>query len=480
MPRDDRVSSPEPRGRVRDRMEAWTARAIDANDFAGYRTGIIHDWLRTLTALAIVLVPLFFVLDVFMMPTGLLPRFAVYRLISTLLALAQFLVVRNTQPSRWSYLHGYFISVQVGGIIALMTADLGGFNSTYYAGLNLVIIGVNLLMPWRAAHTAINALIILGMYVTFNVVAGLPFDQAKITNNFFFLIATAVLAVSINYVRYNLIEKEFSLLVKLKKARDALWGEMELAKRIQTALLPQRKGGIRGYESAVTMLPAKEVGGDYYDIIETDAGDRWVAIGDVAGHGVDSGLIMMMAQASIMTVIKGNPTARPLDVLSTTNKVIKEDIGRLGSNHYMTMMVVKLEDDAMVVAGHHQDVLVYRSSQSSVTAIPTKGTWLGITDQIESYMEVRKIDVADNDVALFFTDGVTESTNASGEMYGQERLQQIFAQNADLPVEKALERILDDLRAFTSDQEDDMTIILLKKIPWVDGKKQIKSGGDGS
>ena len=234
----------------------------------GYRTGIIHDWLRTLTALAIVLVPLFFVLDVFMMPTGLLPRFAVYRLISTLLALAQFLVVRNTQPSRWSYLHGYIISVQVGGIIALMTVDLGGFNSTYYAGLNLVIIGVNLLMPWRAAHTAINALIILGMYVTFNLVAGLPFDQAKITNNFFFLIATAVLAVSINYVRYNLIEKEFSLLVKLKKARDALWGEMELAKRIQTALLPQRKGGIRGYESAVTMLPAKEVGGDYYDIIE--------------------------------------------------------------------------------------------------------------------------------------------------------------------------------------------------------------------
>ena len=59
------------------------------------------------------------------------------------------------------------------------------------------------------------------------------------------------------------------------------------------------------------MLPAKEVGGDYYDIIETDAGDRWVAIGDVAGHGVDSGLIMMMAQASIMTVIKGNPARSP-------------------------------------------------------------------------------------------------------------------------------------------------------------------------
>ena len=458
-------------------MEAWTARAIDSNDFADYRNGIMHDWLRTLTALAVVLVPVFFILDYFMIPAGLLSRFAVYRLISTVLALAQFLVVRNTPPSKLSWLHGYFISLQVGGIIALMTVDLGGFNSTYYAGLTLVVIGVNLLMPWRATHTAFNAILIMGMYVAFNMIAGKPFDQTRLTNNLFFLVSTAVLAVAINHVRYNLIEKEFSLLVKLKKARDALWGEMELAKRIQTALLPQRKGGIRGFESAVTMLPAKEVGGDYYDIIETDAGDRWVAIGDVAGHGVDSGLIMMMAQASIMTVIKGNPAAQPLEVLSTTNSVIKEDIGRLGSNHYMTMMVVKLEDDCMIVAGHHQDVLVYRSSRGSVTAIPTKGTWLGITDQIESFMEVKRIEIADNDMALFFTDGVTEGANAAGEMYGQERLQEVFAQCADLPVEKALERILDDVRAFQVDQEDDVTLILLKKIPWETGKKASHGGG---
>jgi phosphoserine phosphatase RsbU/P len=467
----DRASPTSASSRRRDQMEAWTARAIDSNDFAGYRNGIMHDWLRTLTALAIVLVPVFFILDYFMMPTGPLSRFAIYRLISTALALGQFLVVRNTPPGRWSFLHGYFISLQVGGIIALMTVDLGGFNSTYYAGLILVIIGVNLLMPWRATHTAINAIAIMVMYIGFNMVAGKPFDRAKLTNNLFFLSSTAVLAVAINHVRYNLIEKEFSLLVRLKKARDALWGEMELAKRIQTALLPQRKGGIRGFESAVTMLPAKEVGGDYYDIIETDSGDRWVAIGDVAGHGVDSGLIMMMAQASIMTVIKGNPGAQPLDVLSTTNRVIKEDIGRLGSNHYMTMMVVKLEDDCMMVAGHHQDVLLYRASRGSVTAIPTKGTWLGITDQIEPFMEVKRIEIAENDMALFFTDGVTEGASAQGEMYGQDRLQQVFAQCADLPVEKALERILDDVRAFQADQEDDMTLILLKKIPWDGGKK---------
>jgi phosphoserine phosphatase RsbU/P len=478
MASEDNVIGAASRGARKAQMEAWTNHAIDTNDFDGYRIGIIHEWLRTITLLAVVVVPIFFVLDVFMMPSGLLTRFAVYRLISTGLALVQFLIVRNMQPSRWSYLHSYFISAQIGAIIALMTVDLGGFDSSYYAGLNLVIIGGNLLMPWRATHSAVNSLIILAMYVGFNLISPHPFDQARLTNNLFFLISTVVLVVSINHVRYNLIENEFSLLVKLKKARDALWGEMELAKRIQTALLPQRKGGIRGYESAVTMLPAKEVGGDYYDIIETDSGDRWVAIGDVAGHGVDSGLIMMMAQASIMTVIKGNPNAQPLEVLSTTNRVIKEDIGRLGSNHYMTMMVIKLEDDCMIVAGHHQDVLVYRASQGAVTAIPTRGTWLGITDQIESVMEVKKIEVAANDVALFFTDGVTEAANDAGEMYGQERLQRVLAQFADMPVEKALERILEDVRSFRAEQEDDVTLILLKKIPWDAGKKAAPRGGN--
>jgi len=72
--------------------EAWTSKAIDADDFESYKVGIIHDWLRTLTVLAAILVPLFFVLDYLMLPNELLPRFGVYRLISTAIAL----------PSWWS------------------------------------------------------------------------------------------------------------------------------------------------------------------------------------------------------------------------------------------------------------------------------------------------------------------------------------------------------------------------------------------
>lgn len=436
--------------------------AIAAGDLSAYQRVIMHDWLRTLTLLVVILVPIFFLLDLVTMPAALLPRFAIYRLVSVLIAILQLIIIRRSAPGRRSFLHGYLTSLQVSTIIALMTVDLGGFDSSYYAGLNLVIIGVNLLMPWRAQHTAFNALITITLYVLFNLFAETNPSPTQLINNLFFMIGTSVIAVCINYLRYNQITKEFSLLVKLNQAREALWTEIALAKRIQTALLPQNKS-LAGYDIAVTMIPAEDVGGDYYDIIETGNQDRWITIGDVAGHGIDSGLIMMMAQASIMTVIKGTPAIHPRDVLATVNGVIKEDITRLGSNHYMTLMLLKLENDSITFAGHHQDILLYRSAEKQVSNIPNSGTWLGIVDNIKDFIEVQTLNIAIGDIVLLFTDGITECTNAAGEMYGQERLRIALQRWADQPLEEILRRILEEINQFQVEQEDDITLILLRK-----------------
>ena len=84
-----------------------------------------------------------------------------------------------------------------------MTVDLGGFNSSYYAGLNLVIIGVNLLLPWKAIHSAANSFIIIFMYLFLNIMSGQSYDFSILTSNLFFLCSTAVIAVSINHVKYR-------------------------------------------------------------------------------------------------------------------------------------------------------------------------------------------------------------------------------------------------------------------------------------
>ncbi len=433
-----------------------------SENFDRHLQGITHERLITLTALGFTLVPLFFILDYYTLPKETLLRIGTYRLISTLLLLAQFFVIRQTRPGKLSYLHGNFVSVNVAGIIALMIVDIGGFNSSYYAGLNLVMIAVNLLLPWNAFHTTINCTMVISIYIVFNIWAGPDFDHRILFNNLFFLFATAVITVSINYVKHRLVRQEFFLLIELKKARDALWSEIELAKRIQTALLPEKEK-IEGYEIASAMTPAKEVGGDYYDVIETSNGEKWVTIGDVSGHGVDSGLIMMMAQTSIQATVNNGSGASPSEVLKKVNKVIRENLARLGSDHYMTIMAIRFDNKAMTVAGKHQDIILYRSLSNKTEHIETGGTWLGITDDIEKYIEDTSVPLEKGDLILLFTDGITDAANEQGEMFGQERLENVLHQFADLPVNKILEKILREVNAFQKEQLDDMTLMVIRK-----------------
>ena len=138
------------------------------------------------------------------------------------------------------------------------------------------------------------------------------------------------------------------------------------------------------------MVPAKEVGGDYYDIIETTKGDKWVTIGDVSGHGVDSGLIMMMAQTSMLSMVNNSTNPKPSEVLSSINTVIKENISRLGSDHYMTMMAIKFNGTCMTIAGKHQDIIIYRAASNKTETITTNGTWLGIAKKIEHFQKDQK------------------------------------------------------------------------------------------
>ena len=115
------------------------------------------------------------------------------------------------------------------------------------------------------------------MYVSWNLIIGKSYQTANLIGNLFFMISTIIIAVSINHVRFRLIKQEFKSRTELQKTQNSLWTEMELAKRIQTSLLPD-KNSIGNYETAGIMLPAAEVGGDYYDIIETRAGEQWIAI----------------------------------------------------------------------------------------------------------------------------------------------------------------------------------------------------------
>lgn len=445
-------------GKAREHL----TRGID-QPFKQFIYQVVHEWSTTLSALAFVLVPLFFILDYFTLPHHLLPKFAFYRIIGTFIPLFQYFIIKHTKPGKTSYLHGYLVSLVVGGVIAIMTIDLGGFESSYYAGINLVIIGVNLLLPWEAVHSFINGLMLLIVYVLLNLFTDNDYQITNIINNLFFMTGTVIIAVSINYVRYKLIRQEFFLRTELRKARDALWGEMKLAKKIQTSILPANDR-LGNYQVAALMLPAEEVGGDYYDFFETVSGEQWVTIGDVSGHGVESGLIMMMTQTSIISVLNTANGLLPSKLLSSINTIIRNNIIRLDVERYMTLMAVHLTNSSLLLAGKHTDLLVLRSSDLSVETVSTEGTWIGITDDIEGCMKDIEITINRGDIILLYTDGATEGKNFSGEMFGDERLIKSFKIHSGLPVNEIVQNMLADILEFQQYQDDDITLLVIKKI----------------
>jgi phosphoserine phosphatase RsbU/P len=295
--------------------------------------------------------------------------------------------------------------------------------------------------------------------------AGYAYEGRILINNLFFLSSTGTMAVIITYVRVKLVRDEFFLLVELKKARDALWSEVELAKRMQTSLLPGTGKRLNGFEVVARMAPAKEVGGDYYDIIEGNGDRAWVTVGDVSGHGFDSGLVMMMAQTSMLSIIHKAPDARPNQVLESVNKVLRENVQRLGSDHHMTASVLRLEGSSFVMAGKHQDIILYRAGLNRTEVIPTEGTWLGLSDDISAQLTERQVGLDEGDIIVLFTDGVTEAMNGAGVLYGQARLEEALNEYADLPPAKILDKIFEEVNSFQKEQLDDMTLVIIKKLP---------------
>lgn len=260
-----------------------------------------------------------------------------------------------------------------------------------------------------------------------------------------------------------------SAVADLSAAKDALWGEMQLAKKIQTVLLP-KEPRITGYELCAYMRPADEVGGDFYDVINTEQGD-WIVIGDVSGHGVGAGLVMMMVQLATHTALAHEPNLAPQRLLSLVNDVIMRTVQRMHEEKHVTMSALCcLGGGAFGVAGLHQDILVYREQTGSVENIATDGVWLGLVSPIDHLLVESSVQLGVGDVMLLFTDGLTEAIRKrpagsprapAGEMFGQARLGTMLADVCREPIRAVKERIVAALEEFECD--DDVTFILVQR-----------------
>ncbi|MEY4547356.1 MAG: hypothetical protein RL685_3551 [Pseudomonadota bacterium] len=245
--------------------------------------------------------------------------------------------------------------------------------------------------------------------------------------------------------------------------RARMHQELEIAARIQSAIQPRRPS-VPGLELATLMQPATEVGGDYFDILPASGG-CWLGIGDVAGHGLPAGLVMLMIQSIVAASVHNRPALEPRQAWRTLNSILSENIReRLEQTEHATLCLLRYHGSGRLrFAGAHEDLLVYRKATGLVECVRTAGIWAGITAEVsDEDIEERECQLSPGDVFLLYTDGVTEAMSPTGEMYGIDRLQAVLASAGELPVQEICQRIRDEAGRWMATQADDITLIVAR------------------
>jgi serine phosphatase RsbU (regulator of sigma subunit)/phage-related protein len=267
---------------------------------------------------------------------------------------------------------------------------------------------------------------------------------------------------------------------ELRRTLAELWTEMDLATKIQTVLLPQDPD-LPSYRISAKMVPASSVGGDYYDVLRVDGVD-WILIGDVSGHGVTSGLTMMLVQTAARTVLlsagENAHKITPKQLLSRVNASVRSNIQKINADQYMTIMALRLEKNMVSFAGLHQDVLVYRQRSNTVERIETRGIWVGLVDDISDMLDDDTFEMGEGDTILLYTDGVTELTTDS-KLLGTDGLATLLQQ---LAVGDALPDVIVDgvtERVRGGPVKDDVTVLAARYEPakaaaWSDGTASVE------
>jgi len=237
--------------------------------------------------------------------------------------------------------------------------------------------------------------------------------------------------------------------------------DMELARQIQSSLLPKTPPQVKGISLAGCCIPATHVGGDYYDFYPhgTDVVDLIVA--DVSGHSIGAALMAAMARSVLRAQLASG--SGPGELLSALNRLLYEDLGR--AELFITLFCASYDADSRILRyanGGHVPPLLYRAAEPSCNWLDTDGLILGIKESVT--FEEKQMQLQSKDLLLLYTDGATEARSDSDELFGNARLCNILERNHAAAAESILETIRNELALFTGTaaMEDDLTMVILK------------------
>src|SRR5581483_4206908 len=266
---------------------------------------------------------------------------------------------------------------------------------------------------------------------------------------------------------FNQMTASIEDLLREAAEKKRLEEELRIAHEIQMSLLPQGPLRMRGVSVTALCVPAREVGGDYYDLLPLDDHRLGVLIADVSGKGTSAALYMAELKGLVLSLSRIH--ASPRDLLVNANRLIAE---HLDARSFITMTyaVVDLQKGMMTYAraGHTPLIYVPGGVAAHAQILTPDGLVLGLKidrgELFERLLQEETIRLHPGDLFVFFTDGISEAMNAREDCFGEGRLGQLVETHAHLPSDELRERVLREISAFVGDapQHDDMTMILLK------------------
>jgi serine phosphatase RsbU (regulator of sigma subunit) len=246
--------------------------------------------------------------------------------------------------------------------------------------------------------------------------------------------------------------------------KERLKHELNIARQIQMASLPQSTPQIKGLDIAGFSLPAFEVGGDYYDYLNGSDNELTVIVGDVSGKGTSAALYMSKIQGILRSLHTFDLSPRELFIRA--NDVLYQDIEK---KSFVTAIGGAFNAQArklIVARAGHLPLFHYKSDKKCIEQVIPHGIGLGLENSGKFAEEINEIEISFNnkDVFLFATDGITESFSDSGEEFGEANLEKILKKYADEDAQSILNKCIAGIKEFSgnSNQHDDITIVVVK------------------
>ncbi|HUU76448.1 MAG TPA: SpoIIE family protein phosphatase [Methanoregulaceae archaeon] len=236
--------------------------------------------------------------------------------------------------------------------------------------------------------------------------------------------------------------------------------ELRIAADIQKIFLPRSLPRLKNFDIAAENVPAKEVGGDFYDFIPLEDSTLGIVIADVAGKGIPAALFMALSRSIVRAIATADNDVR--ETIEESNDLITADAV---SGMFVTLFYGVLDENSKVLsyvnAGHNPPLHYQVRSHRIVPLMPT-GIVLGVEPDMK--YSVGQVEFHTGDLLVMYTDGVTEAFNEEGEQFGEDRLVEIIRENQHLDACMILDLIRDAVERFcgTYPQSDDITLVVIK------------------